>query len=118
MLPVSLAMLLMTLLLVSMRSQRRRGARVPAHAGPTSAAHPAAARHRCGVSGSGPELALELRGRLLERARVGAGGQVLPPAVADDEADVGPPARRDLLVGDAARRVQDRAGRDAGEDAL
>src|SRR4051794_7092538 len=70
------------------------------------------------VQPSGPELALQGGGGLLESARVGAGREVLPAAVADDEADVGPPPRRDLLVGDAERRVQDRAGRDAGEDAL
>src|SRR5688500_15431266 len=49
---------------------------------------------------SGPELALQ-RGRgLLERTGIRAGREVLPPAVADDEADVGVPAGRDLLVGD------------------
>src|SRR3954451_4619979 len=122
MLPVSLVML-MALLLVS--------ARVPPAGAAADRPRPRARRcPQCRPSGrrpppqaacrrrSGPELALQLGGRLLERARVGAGGQVLPPAVADDEADVGPPARRDLLVGDAERGVQDRAGRDTGEDAL
>ena len=66
----------------------------------------------------GPELALERGGRLVERAGVGAGGEVLPATVADDEDDVGPAAGRDLLVGDPERGVQDRAGRDPGEDAL
>src|SRR4051794_36855938 len=65
-----------------------------------------------------PELALQGGRRLVQGAGVGAGGEVLPAAVADDEADVRVPAGRDLLVGDAERGVQDRAGRDAGEDAF
>src|SRR3712207_7682407 len=73
---------------------------------------------RLGRPSSRPELALERGRRLLQRARVGTGGQVLPATVADDEDDVGPATGGDLLVGDAQRRVQDRAGRDAGEDAL
>src|SRR3954464_13667820 len=68
--------------------------------------------------GSGPELALQGRRRLVQGAGVGARGEVLPAAVADDEADVGVPPRRDLLVGDAERGVQDRPRRDAGEDAF
>src|SRR3954451_16319153 len=81
---------------------------------------PGTVPHRSGggPGRSGPELALQCGGRLLQRARVGAGGEVLPAAVADDEADVGPPAGGQFLVGDAQRGVQDRAGRDAGEDAL
>ena len=51
-------------------------------------------------------------------ALVGAGGEVLPAAVADDEGDVGALARLDRLGGLAERGVQDRAGGDAGEDAL
>ena len=39
---------------------------------------------------SGPELALEPLGGLLQRAGVGTGRQVLPAAVADDEHHVGP----------------------------
>src|SRR3954468_19061772 len=122
MLPVSLVML-MALLLVSEEFHTpapQRTGRGPAHAGTHSADPPGGARQSKRRVGrrSGPELALEPRTRFLEGARVGPGGQVLPPAVGDDEADVGPPAGGDLLVGDAQRRVQDRAGRDAGEDAL
>ena len=51
-------------------------------------------------------------------ALVGAGGEVLPAAVADDERDVGALPRLDRLGRLAQRRVQDRAGGDAGEDAL
>src|SRR4051812_11354749 len=67
---------------------------------------------------SGPELALERGRRILQRTAVGAGREVLPAAVADDEADVGVATGGDLLVGDTERGVQDRAGRDAREDAF
>src|SRR5919107_5143714 len=67
---------------------------------------------------SGPELTFQCRGGLVERARVGAGREVLPAAVAHDEGDVGLASGRHLLVGDAERSVQDGTGRDAGEDAL
>src|SRR3954451_13106226 len=68
---------------------------------------------------SGPELALEPLGGLLQRARVGAGREALPAAVTDDERDVGAlvALARDP-VGDRQGGVQDRAGRDSGEDAL
>ena len=69
------------------------------------------------VSLSGPQLALELLGGLLQRAGVGAGRQVLPAAVAHDERAVGALAVVDAL-GDRQRRMQDRAGGDPGEDAL
>src|SRR5690606_16679412 len=67
---------------------------------------------------SGPELALEAGLRLLQGAAVGAGRQVLPAAVGDDEDDVGPLARLDRLPRHPQRRVQRAAGRDAREDAL
>ena len=47
---------------------------------------------------SGPELALQRGGGLLERARVGAGGEVLPAPVGDDERDIGVPAGGDLRL--------------------
>src|SRR3954453_5723225 len=68
--------------------------------------------------GSGPELALEVVLRLVERAFVGAGREVLPAAVADDERDVRAVTGLDRLGRDAERRVQDRAGGDAREDAF
>src|SRR5438046_459614 len=128
MLPVSLAMLLMTMLLESAdiplppagAGSRRRTGR---HCQWSTCAQRPPPDRRVAVrslprpEGSGPELAFQHRGGLLERAGIGPGGQVLPATVGDDEHDVGAPAGGDLLVGDAERRVQDRAGRDAGEDA-
>ena len=51
---------------------------------------------------------------LVDRQRVDAAGQVLPAVVADDEDDVA----LVHLAGDAHRDRGDRAGRDAGEQAL
>src|SRR6478672_8500562 len=70
-----------------------------------------------GVS-SCPELTLEAVLRLVDGALVRAGGEVLPAAVGDHEGDVGTLARGDRLRGLGERGVEDRAGRDTGEDAL
>src|SRR4051794_30213079 len=67
---------------------------------------------------SGPELALEPLGRLVERAGVRTGRQVLPARVADHERDVCALARLDRTVGLRERGVQDRAGGDADEQPL
>src|SRR6478672_10557266 len=67
---------------------------------------------------SGPELALEAVLGLVDGALVGAGGEVLHASVGHDERDVGALPRLDRLGGLAERGVQDRPGRDAGEDAL
>src|SRR4051794_28585905 len=111
MLPLSLVMLLLIrLLLVSAGitpppPQARSGPRGGQHCQCSPSVQHSPPERRVGLSG--PELALQ-RGRcLLEGARVGARGQVLPPAVADDEADVGPSPGGHLLLGDAERRVQD-----------
>src|SRR5688500_6969609 len=66
----------------------------------------------------GPELALEPVLGLVDGALVGAGREVLPATVAHDERDVGAFPRLGRLGGLAQRGVQDRAGRDAGEDAF
>src|SRR6476661_4889452 len=91
----------------------------------STASHTALRRHTAltaiwsGITGrSGPELALEAVLRLVDGALVGPGGEVLPATVADDEGDVGTLARLDGLGRLAERRVQDRPGGDAGEDAL
>src|SRR4051794_36552623 len=94
-----------TLHLTSLASSRLRAGAATAPPGGDGAA-------------SGPELALEAILGLVDRALVGAGGQVLPAAVRDHERDVGGLALADALGRLAERRVQDRAGRDAGEDAL
>ena len=65
-----------------------------------------------------PELTLEPVLGLVDGAFVGPGGEVLPAAVADHEDDVGALAGPDGLGGLRERGVQDRAGRDAGEQAL
>src|SRR6478735_7317163 len=70
-----------------------------------------------GVS-SRPELTLEAVLRLVDGALVGAGGEVLPAAVADHEGDVGTLAGLDRLGCLAEGCVQDRPGGDAREDAL
>src|SRR3954462_4588104 len=79
-------------------------------------------RHSRSLPGSaraaGPELALEGLLGLLERAGGGAGREVLPAAVRDHEGDVGPLTVTHGLHRLAHRGVQDRAGGDAGEDAL
>src|SRR5262249_46076078 len=68
---------------------------------------------------SGPELAVEVfDGRLRRRGRVAARGQVLPAPVRDDEDDVRRFTGPEGPAGDADGRVEGRAGRDAGEDAL
>src|SRR5436305_23892 len=65
-----------------------------------------------------PELSLEpLRG-FVERAVICACTQVFPAAICDDEGDVGCFVRFHRAACFAQRRVQDRTGRDAGEDAL
>src|SRR5687767_5214135 len=115
--------MVMTQLLVSVTRDVNAGA-PEARPRPSTHRHPSVQRIRLpGARGaravpSGPELTLERGGGLLERAGVGAGREILPAAVSHDEDDVGVPAGRDLLVGDAQRRMQDRARRDAGEDAL
>src|SRR3954468_6747739 len=81
----------------------------PAHSGD---ARQTVAPDIAGSTASGPELALQRGGGLLQGAAVGAGGEVFPAAVAHDEHDVGVPAGGDLLVGDAERSVQDGARRD------
>src|SRR4051794_37573017 len=64
----------------------------------STTSHTALTRHSAvsaiwkGITGgasSGPELALETVLRLVDGALVGAGGEVLPAPVADDEGDVG-----------------------------
>ena len=65
-----------------------------------------------GSGRSGPELALEPLLGLVDGALVGAGGQVLPAAVADDERDVGALAGLDRLGGlRRARRAGSRRWR-------
>src|SRR3954471_3688406 len=76
-----------------------------------------AARLRTGGA-SGPELAVERGLRLGESAGVGTRREVLPTAVAHDETHIGPLPLLGGTSGDAERRVQDRAGRDADEHAL
>src|SRR4051794_20080462 len=71
-----------------------------------------------GVLRSGPELAVEAFLGLVDRALVGAGGEVLPAAVAHHERDLCRFSRFDRLRGLGERGMQDRAGRDAGEDAF
>ena len=76
---------------------------------------------RCpGRSGrSGPELALEALLGLVDGALVGAGGEVLPAAVGRPRTRCRPaPRALTALAAWAERGVQDRAGGDAGEDAL
>ncbi|MGH3932644.1 MAG: PLP-dependent cysteine synthase family protein, partial [Pseudonocardiaceae bacterium] len=63
-------------------------------------------------------LAVETILGVVEGAFVGAGREILPAAVGDDERDVGPYARAHRLGRHAQRRVEDRAGGDAREDAL
>src|SRR6476469_4148953 len=66
------------------------------HAGHSGPRHPRSrSRPRPGDGHLGPELALEAVLGLVDGAFVGAGGEVLPAAVADDEGDVGALARLD-----------------------
>src|SRR5262245_52057392 len=67
---------------------------------------------------SGPELTLEPILGLVDGALVGPGGKVLPAAIGHHERDVGALAGLDRLRRLRERGVQDRAGRDSGEDAL
>src|SRR4051794_2128473 len=73
---------------------------------------PGGALHSC------PELTLEGLLGLVDRALVGAGGQVLPAAVGHHERDVGALARPHRLGGLGEGGMEDGARRDAGEDPL
>src|SRR4051812_34079373 len=81
-------------------------------------------RRRIGVSEStkeprsGPELALEVGLGLVQRACVGAGREVLPSRITDHQRHVGATTFLRSLGRHAERGMQDRTGRDAGEDAL
>src|SRR4051794_922229 len=66
----------------------------------------------------GPQLAFEALGCFFEGSAVGAGRQVLPAAIGDDERDVGPLPRLHRALGLPESGMQDRAGGDAREDAL
>src|SRR6476469_4528707 len=92
-------------------ARARQWSRRPELPSPDSTVPPPAGR-------LGPELAVEAVLGLVDGALVGAGREVLPAAVADDEGDVGGLPRLDRLGGLAERGVEDRAGGDAGEDAL
>ncbi len=65
-----------------------------------------------------PELAVERFLGLGERAAVGAGGEIFPATIGDQEGHVGAPPRLDRLVRDIERRMQDRARGEAREEAF
>src|SRR6266496_3903994 len=65
---------------------------------------------------SGPEVAVQASGGFVDGAAVGAGGEVLPAGVGDDEDHVGAVTRGGGFFGYGQGGVQDGAGRDAGED--
>src|SRR5947209_11846267 len=94
------------------------GASAPVIAAPYPAPGAPRIQRGWGPGRSGPELGVQAGGGLFQVAGVGAGGQVFPPGVADDDDDVGRVAGASCLFGDGHRGVQDPAGGDAGEDAL
>src|SRR5699024_8561 len=85
---------------------------------PASAAMTAPGTAPVDVRGAGPEVAVETFLRLLERALVCTGGQILPRGVGDDEGDVSALPGTLGLACHRHGRVQGSPGRNAGEDAL
>src|SRR4029453_4095738 len=70
------------------------------------------------LSPSCPQLALEPVYGLVERPGVGAGRQIFPASIGDDEADVRTLPGGDAPFGDTQRRMEDGTSGDPREDAL